>query len=423
MKEPVKVGILSLGCPRNLVDSEILLARLEEKKFRIVDIADAQVAIINTCSFIQEAKEESIEKILEVVELKKQGQIKKIIVAGCLSARYGFELVKLIPEVDAFIGTQELSVRLNSRLRLTPGHYAYVKINEGCLNSCSYCIIPKIKGKFTSRPIEAIVEEVKSLDKDNTREINLIGQDISQYGIDLYKGHCLDKLLKELSKNIKNIKWIRLLYLHPAHISKSLLETIAQEQAICKYIDVPLQHINERILKQMNRGTTKQQILDLITGIRKDIPGVAMRSAFIVGFPGETDKEFQELLDFIQEVRFERLGAFLYSREEGTKAYDFEKQIPAKVKQERFDALMSLQQSVASQVCKESIGTIKEVLIDEKCQQDSHTYTGRTRHDAPEVDGLVYVKGKDLKVGEIVKVKITGSLEYDLVGETSEYCQ
>jgi ribosomal protein S12 methylthiotransferase len=412
-----KVGILSLGCPRNLVDSENIINRLRLKKYRIVNIEDAQVAIINTCSFIKEAKEESVEKILDVIELKKQGKINKIIVAGCLPSRYKLELIKLLPEIDAFVGYQKLPEDNRLPERLTPPHYAYVKVSEGCLNNCSYCVIPKIKGPFLSRSIESIIEEVRRLDKKGCREIDIIGQDISQYGIDLYGRHSLDTLLSDICKTITNIKWVRLLYLQPAHLTKNLIKVIANEPAICKYVDLPLQHINDRILKQMNRRITKRQIIALIEFIRKTIPGVGIRTAFIVGFPGETKEEFQQLLDFIRAMRFERLGAFLYSREEDTKAFNFKDQIPDNVKQVRFDMLMQIQQSVARTHCKESIGKIKEVLIDEICSDTPGTFLGRTSHDAPEVDGAVYVKAKNLKAGDIVPVKITDSLEYDLIGE------
>ncbi|MEW6009216.1 MAG: 30S ribosomal protein S12 methylthiotransferase RimO [Candidatus Omnitrophota bacterium] len=417
MRKPTKVGILSLGCPRNLVDSQSLLRRLSLKKFKIVDIDKAQIAIINTCSFIKEAKEESIDKILDLIELKKQGFLKKIIVAGCLPARYKSELVSNLPEVDAFLGIQGLPLVNHLEPSLTPRHYSYVKICEGCFNACSYCVIPKIKGEFRSRPLESILKEVNLLDKSLRREINIIGQDISQYGFDLYGRYSLDRLLTEITKNLKNIKWVRLLYLHPVHLTKRLINLIKNEPAICKYIDLPVQHINDKILKEMNRKTTKKEIINLIKYIREVIPDVAIRTSFIVGFPGETEEQFQELLDFVKDTRFERLGAFMYSREEGTPAYNFDNQTADEIKQERFDRLMSLQQQVAAKICQDAIGKFKEVLIDEVCQDSADTYLGRTTHDAPEVDGVVYVKAKGLKIGEIIKVKIKDSLEYDLIGD------
>lgn len=413
----VKVGILSLGCARNIIDSEIILGRLNLKKFQIVDIGDADIAIINTCAFLQEACEESVDKILDLIHLKKQGSLRKIIVAGCLPARYKSQLAASLPEIDAFLAPPMLSQGPQPRMRLTPAHYSYLKICEGCLNDCSFCIIPKIKGRFISRTLESIAKEVECLDTPRMREINIIGQDISQYGLDLYKRSSLDKLLRRIRVGLKHIRWIRLLYLHPAHVTKSLIRLIAQEPLICKYIDLPLQHINQRILKQMNRNSFKKDIINLIHYIRKTIPDVAIRTSFIVGFPGETEREFKELLGFIKELRFERLGAFLYSREENTPAYKFERQIPEIIKQQRFDELMRLQQSVAEDICKQSIGKQIEVLIEEKCTDSIDSYLGRTSHDAPEVDGLCYVRGRNLKIGEIVSVKIRDNLEYDLIGE------
>lgn len=417
MNKRTKVGILSLGCPRNLIDSEIILGRLHLKRFKIVDIQHAEVAIINTCAFLEEAVQESIDKILDLVELKKKGCLRKIIVAGCLSSRYKYQLTASLPEIDAFLGHQRLPEEKVPLLKLTPSHYAYVKICEGCLNNCSFCVIPKIKGKFLSRSLESIIEEIKFLDRSAVVELNFVGQDISQYGLDLYRQYSLERLLAKVPKNLKHIKWLRLLYLHPAHIKKSLIKLIANEPFICKYIDLPLQHVNNQILKRMNRKISKEDIRNLITYIRQTIPNVAIRTSFIVGFPGETDKQFGELLKFIEEMRFERLGAFIYSREEATLAYNFENQIPDRIKRQRFDELMRLQQSVATGVCRDTIGSITDVIIDEKCKDTQNTYIGRTSHDAPEVDGLVYVKAKDLKIGDIVPVKITDSLEYDLIGE------
>ncbi|MBU2540970.1 MAG: 30S ribosomal protein S12 methylthiotransferase RimO [Candidatus Omnitrophica bacterium] len=417
MSTKTKVGILSLGCPRNIVDSEGITSRLYLKNFQIVDINQAEIAIINTCAFLKEAVEESIDKILDLVELKKQGRLRKIIVSGCLPSRYKSQLIHSLPEIDAFIGPQKLSEKNTPILRLTPKHYSYVKITEGCLNKCSFCIIPKLKGKFASRSIESILEEIQSIDINGKKEIDIIGQDISQYGLDLYKEYALDRLLANICKKLKYIKWIRLLYLHPSHITDELIRVVAGEKAICKYIDLPLQHINDVILKRMNRQISKRQIINLIENIRKEIPDVAIRTSFIIGFPGETDKQFKELLKFIEEMRFERLGVFLYSREEDTPAYHFKEQIPEKVKRRRFDELMGLQQSVASSLCRESLNTTCDVIIDEKCKDDPDTYLGRTSQDAPEVDGVVYVKAKDLKIGDIVSVRITDSLEYDLIGE------
>jgi ribosomal protein S12 methylthiotransferase len=412
-----KVGILSLGCPRNLVDSQIILSRLHLHNAEIVDIQDAQIAIINTCSFIKEATQESIDRIMDLIELKKEGKLKKIIVAGCLASRYKQQLVSSLPEVDAFIGVQDLTSQICTQISLTPAHYSYVKICEGCRNNCSYCVIPKIKPKFVSRPIESILEEILILDRKCVKELILIGQDISQYGLDLYKKPTLEELLRKIVKQLNCISWLRFLYLQPRFLTKTLIKFIADEPRICKYIDLPFQHINDQLLKRMNRKITRQKIINLLKYIRKVIPGVAIRTTFIVGFPGETEKQFNELLDFIKVARFERLGVFIYSREEDTPAYSFKNQISAKIKNERFDKIMQAQQSISEKTCKQSIGEIKEVIIDEKCADSPDTFLGRSSHDAPEVDGCVYVKAKGIKIGEIIKVKIVDSLEYDLVGE------
>lgn len=418
VKKKTRVGILSLGCPRNIVDSELILSRLNLNNFEIVDIENCQIAIVNTCSFIREACEESIDRILDLIELKKQGVIRKIIVAGCLPARYKSELVSSLPEVDAVLGTLKLAQDADfSRQPLTPPHYRYIKISEGCLNNCSYCTIPAIKGGLKSRTVESVIKEIELFDKQFVKEINIIGQDISQYGVDLYGKLSLSGLLTRICRRTNNIKWIRLLYLHPRRLTKPLIKVIAEEPKICKYIDLPLQHINDRILKRMNRKISKKEIIELIYRVRGNIPGVAIRTAFIVGFPGETEQQFKELLDFVKEMRFERLGAFIYSREEGTRAFNFKEQIPPGLKRQRFDLLMKTQQSVAESHCREALGAMKEVIIDERCEDSQDAYIGRTRHDAPEVDGGVFVKAKRLKIGDIINVKITGSLEYDLIGE------
>lgn len=416
-KKP-KVGIISLGCPRNLVDSEVILGNLKRKGYKITDIPEADIAIVNTCSFIKEAKEESIETILELADLKKQGKIRKLIVSGCLPQRYVKELIPDLAEVDAFTGRLSLNNFSIHRFNLLPKHFAYVKICEGCNNNCSYCIIPKIKGRFISRPIEEILKEVKLLDKKLVKEINIIGQDITSYGVDIYTESSLAELIKQLLKNTKNIKWFRLLYTYPAHIEDELMELIAKEKRICKYIDLPIQHINDRILKLMNRKTSKKEIISLINKLRKKISGIAIRTSLIVGFPSETEEEFKELLDFIQEVKFERLGVFMYSQEEGTSAYSFKEQIPEKTKRQRLDIIMSKQQEIAAQINSKYLGKELEVLIDEPAENSKdNLFLGRTQADAPEVDGMVYVHSKNkINPGDFVKVKITDTYEYDLVG-------
>jgi ribosomal protein S12 methylthiotransferase len=416
-KNKTRIGILSLGCPRNLVDSENIFGRLNLKGYSVVDIDQADVAIVNTCCFIEDAKRESIDVILDLVDLKKEGRLKKIIVYGCLPQRYKDDLRKELLEVDAFVGCVSLNHELQ-RFPITPAHYVYLKICEGCINNCSFCIIPKIKSKFTSLNMNSIFKKVDKFDKDKVSEINIIGQDITGYGIDLYGRLKLSAVLEKIVKKLKAVGWVRLLYLNPKRITDELLRVIRDEPKICKYIDLPIQHINSRILRLMNRQMKKSDILKDIEKLRKTIPGVCLRTSIIVGFPSETDKEFKELLDFIRDVRFERLGAFIYSREEGTPAYNFKRQIPRKIKAERFNAIMSAQQRVSQDVNKKFLGKIIDVLIDEK---KDGLYLGRSQYDAPEVDGLVYVNSpRGLNPGDFVRVKITDTLEYDLVGKVQE---
>ena len=410
----LKVGILSLGCPRNLVDSENILGRLHSKGYDIVDIDKAEVAIVNTCAFVDDAKRESVDAILDLIQAKKEGRLKKIIVQGCLSQRYKDELIKELPEVDAFVGKIFLDSG-SERFAITPRHFAYLKICEGCINSCSYCVIPKIKGKFVSLDEGVIIRKAGEFDKEGISELNIIGQDITGFGIDLKGKTDLSSILKKIVKAAKHIGWFRLLYLYPSRVDDSLLKVIKEEPRVCKYIDLPIQHINDRILKLMNRGTTKKEIIALINKIRKTIPDVTIRSSVITGFPTETKKEFRELFDFIREIKFERLGAFVYSREEGTKAYSMKGQLSDKVKQERFNEIMQLQQGISKEINRKFLGKKLEVLIDSK---EGSSYLGRTQYDAPEVDGQVYINSnKVLKTGDFVKVVITDTMEYDLVGE------
>jgi ribosomal protein S12 methylthiotransferase len=409
-----KIGILSLGCPRNLVDAEALAGRLDFKNYSIVDdLACAQVVLVNTCAFIQEAKQESIDAILDLIQLKKQGKLKKIIVYGCLAQRYK-DLAKDLPEVDAFVGTLGLNHEFK-RYALTPKHYAYLKICEGCVNQCSYCVIPKIKGSLKSLDTAAIIRKVKRFNQEKISELNIIGQDITGFGIDVSGKSQLTGLLREIISNTPDIGWIRLLYLNPQRITNELLELIASNLRLCKYIDLPIQHINNRILKLMHRTFFNEEIVALIKKIRKTIPGVYLRTSLIVGFPSETEKEFNELLEFVKEAKFERLGAFIYSREEDTPAYAFKGQITQRLKQERFDKIMSAQRQVATDLNAQFLGKTISVLVEEK--QDG-AYIGRSQGDAPEVDGLVYINTKQpLKIGKLIQVKITDTLEYDLVGE------
>ena len=408
------IAIVSLGCPRNLVDAEALAGRLNLKNYSIVeDIACAQVVLVNTCAFIQDAKRESIDVILDLIQLKKQGKLKKIIVYGCLAQRYK-NLAKDLPEVDAFVGTLGLNHESN-RYALTPKHYAYLKICEGCVNQCSYCVIPKIKGNLESLDEPSIIRKVKRFNRQKISELNIIGQDITGFGIDVSGKSQLVGLLRKVIKNAPDIGWIRLLYLNPKRITSELLELVASSARICKYIDLPVQHINNRILKLMNRAVTKEEIIALIKKIRKVVPGVCLRTSLIVGFPSETEKEFNELLEFIKEVKFERLGVFVYSREEGTAAYNFKGQISAQLKQKRFDKIMTEQQKIAAGVNAKFLNKTISVLVEEK--QDG-AYVGRSQGDAPEVDGVVYINTRQLlKIGKFVQVRITDTLEYDLVGE------
>ena len=446
----MRIGIKSLGCPKNFVDSEVICGQLREKGYRISEkIDNSDIVIVNTCSFIREAVEESIEEILNLVKLKKEGKIKHIIVTGCLPQRYKDDnLSQELPEVDAFLGVGDLldidnlikSVLQNEQIYevspepkflynhstprtiLTPKHYAYIKISEGCQNNCSYCLIPQIRGNHRSRKMEDIIEEVKLLsEKQNLSEIILIGQDTTLYGIDLY-GECkLAELLKKLSLlELNNLKWIRLLYTHPAHYNDKLIEVIANYPKICSYLDLPLQHISDKILKRMNRPVTKDYAISLINKLRARIPNLTLRTTFMVGFPGETDKDFQELLSFAKEFRFERLGAFIFSREEGSPAYDFSQQIPVRIRKERLKELMLAQQSISKEINNCYLGKEIEVIVDEIKLEKPKITIGRTQADAPEIDEKVIIRTDKAKVGDIIKVKVIEALEYDLVGELKE---
>lgn len=416
--KPNKIGIISLGCPRNLVDSESMLGHLAVKGYKIVDIQDADIGLVNTCSFIDEAKKESVDTILDLVELKKEGRLKKIIVAGCLSQRYRAELLSHLPEVDALVGRLEFEPEsgASKKYPLTAKHTGYLKITEGCNHSCSFCVIPKIKGRLKSRAIESIIEEVEKLDKEKRAEINIIGQDISMYGWDIYKRLELDSVLDKIARRLNNVRWLRLLYLHPDNVTPDLIRRIADEPRICKYVDLPLQHINRRILKVMKRPFNKRKIIRVLSDLRKKIPGVAIRTSLIVGFPGETNQEFKELISFVKEQRFERLGVFRYSREEGTAAYDYPDQVSEKVKKERFDLIMREQKIISEEINQGLLDKTLEVLIDE--QESEGNYIGRLSIDAPEVDQAVSVKSKKpLSIGSFIKARIIDTYEYDLTAE------
>ncbi len=413
-----KVGVVNLGCARNLTDAQVMLGRLKKNGHRIVDAQQADVVIVNTCSFIEDARKESVDTILDLLELKKKGKIQKVIVAGCLAQRYGTNLASEFEGVDAFVGTPTLQREGDpSQVQLTPGHFAYVKICESCFNACSFCAIPKIKGKFISRTVESVCAEVARLDAAGVKEINLIGQDITAYGMDIYRTKSLAGLLKEIVKVTKNIRWVRLLYAFPAHVTDELIEVMANEAKVCKYIDMPLQHISDHLLKEQNRNITRQQTYDLVRKIRVAMPTAFLRTTYIVGLPGETVGDFEEMRAFNQEMRFERVGVFIYSKEEGTAANAMPGHVPPKVKKERLDILMRDQQEIAKSIQQNFVGRRLNVLIEEKEQGSAATYIGRSEYDAPDVDGVVYVRSKrSLKTGDFVAVDITDAYEYDLAG-------
>lgn len=412
LKEALRVGVISLGCVRNTVDSEAILAGILSRGHEFAPAEEADIVIVNTCGFIEAAKAESIDVIHRLAELKKKGRIKRIIVAGCLAQRYADELRLGFPEVDAFIGV--LPLRKEGRqpaLSLTPSYFSYLKICESCFNHCSFCAIPNIKGKFVSRTTKAILDDVCRLDGQGVKELNIVGQDITAYGIDLTGEKRLASLLREISGAVSGIEWIRLLYTYPAHITDELLDTISSIPVICKYIDMPLQHISDKILKAMDRRMTRADIERLITKIRKRIPGVSLRTTFIVGFPGETQEEFGELTRFIQDFPFERAGAFTYSREEGTRAYELGDPVSADVKQARLNELMAVQAVSAGLLQERLIGRTLKVLVDGE-------RTGRSEYDAPDVDGCVrWNSGEKIQPGKFVDIKITGSAGYDLEGD------
>ncbi len=419
LKQGQKVGLVNLGCARNLVDSQTLLSNLKRNGHRIVDLEHSEVAIVNTCSFIDEAKQESIDTIIDLLELKRQGKLKKVIVAGCLAQRYHKELAEEFKDIDAIIGAQKLNRDdIPSDVSLTPKHFAYVKISESCYNKCSFCIIPKLKGKFVSRTFESILEEVQRLDAQGVVEINLIGQDITAYGMDLYRELSLAKLLKKIVAVTQNIQWIRLLYAFPAHVTDELIEVMATEPKICKYIDVPLQHISDHLLESMNRNITRQGTIDLMNKFKASMPTGSLRTTFIVGLPGETDQDFQELKDFVRDTRFEKMGTFVYSKEEQTPAYSMPNHVPDKIKKQRRDELMNLQQEISEEIQQGYVGRTLKVLIDEPQANEEDMYIGRSEYDAPDVDGVVYVhSAQKLQPGDFVDVKILDSYEYDLTGD------
>ena len=440
-----KVGIISLGCAKNRVDAEMLLYRIRNAGYKLCeDVAMADVAIINTCGFIESAKQESIEEILELSELKKEGKIKAIIVTGCLAERYKEEVMKEIPEADAVVGIganddivkiidevlqgkkqqcfpDKLLLPLEGgRIQSTPYYYAYLKIAEGCDNHCTYCAIPMIRGKFRSRKMEDIIAEAKHLAEKGVKELVVVAQDTSLYGKDIYGELMLAKLLKKLCE-IDGIRWIRVLYCYPDKITDELLQVMAEEEKIVKYLDLPLQHCNGRVLKTMNRKGNKEELVKLIAKIRKKVPGIVLRTTFIAGFPTETEEEFAELENFAKEVRFERVGCFAYSQVENTPAAKLEPQIPEDVKERRAEIIMENQQEIMEEFCQKLDGKTIEVLV-EGYDQYAECLFGRSAWDAPEVDGSVFftVTGRKPAPGEFVKVKIDDFLNCDPIGEMVE---
>jgi len=436
----IRVNVITLGCPKNEVDSDAMRWHLIESGYELTeDLEDANVFVINTCGFIDQAKAESLDHIWEIVRLKGEDKSKKLIVAGCLAQRYPDQLFKEIPEIDAILGIAEIKnigklcdqIRKNKRICLispprekedekivrravSDRPFAYLRIADGCNNLCSYCSIPLIRGNYRSRSIQSLLREAEFLAKRGVKEINLIAQDTSLYGVDIYGKTKLPELLSSLCE-IPEIEWIRILYTHPAHYSDELIESIASNPKVCKYLDMPLQHISDRLLSLMNRKLTKKGIIRLIEKLRREIPHLTLRTTFLVGFPGETESDFNELLDFVEEMRFDRVGIFPYSREEDTKAYHLRPQIPSKKKQDRWDRLLLLQQKISLEKNKCKVGKNLAVLIEGKSGENG--FFGRSEAEAPEIDGLIYIKGEQLKVGDLVKVRITRASDYDLIGE------
>ena len=438
----MNILFVSLGCDKNLVDTEVMLGLLTAKGHQMVDSEElADVIVINTCCFINDAKEESIQTILEMAEYKKNGSIKALIVTGCLAQRYKREIIDEIPEVDAVIGTNsydqiveameealagksglkmsELTNLPNvdtKRVVTTGGHFAYLKIAEGCDKHCTYCIIPKIRGNFRSVPMEKLLAEASQLAEQGVKELILVAQETTLYGKDLYGEKALPKLLRELCK-ISGIRWIRILYCYPEEITDELIRVIKEEAKICNYLDLPIQHACDGILKRMGRRTNKAQLISIIEKLRKEIPDITIRTTLITGFPGETKEQHEELMEFVDEMEFDRLGVFTYSPEDDTPAALMNDQINEEIKEERQAELMELQQEIAFDLAEDMIGKEVLVMIEGKVA-DENVYVGRTYKDAPNVDGLIFVESaEELMSGDFAKVRVTGALEYDLIGE------
>lgn len=445
----MKIGIVSLGCPKNLVDSETMLGLIHEEKYEITnDPSEAEIIIVNTCGFIESAKEESINTILQMAEYKKSGSCKYIIVTGCLSQRYAEELFNELPEADAIAGVEvydeigsiikrvmngERFIMLERskpdviytsketflpRILTTPSYTAYLKIAEGCDNCCSYCAIPKIRGPYRSKPMEQVLKEAKALANNGVKELIVVAQDTTRYGEDLPEGKLLlADLLKELNK-IESLKWIRVMYCYPNNFTDELIETFASLDKVCKYVDLPLQHASNRLLASMNRYDTREEVETLLAKLRKRIPGIVIRTTFIVGFPGETDADFEELKEFVEQQRFENAGVFAYSQEEGTVAGAMPNQIPDEIKQERYHELMALQAQISEEIHKDTEGQTLEVLVEGIEEDGSGLHYGRSYREAPDIDGLVFIENPgDIKPGCFIKVNILQGFTYESVGE------
>ncbi len=425
-----KVNIVTLGCSKNTVDSEVLLTQLKGNGIDATHESqkdDSNIVVINTCGFIDNAKQESIDTILRYVDAKQEGVVEKVYVTGCLSQRYKDSLEKEIPEVDSWFGTRDLSrllKQLNAnykhelvgeRILTNPSHFAYLKISEGCDRPCSFCAIPLMRGGHISRPIEELVKEAKNLAKNGTKELLLIAQDSTYYGLDIYKKRVLSDLLKNLS-DVEGIDWIRLHYAFPSGFPLDVLDVMAERPNICNYLDIPLQHGSSKMLKIMKRGTTREKTTELLHTIRAKVPGIAIRTTLIAGHPGETEEEFEEMMDFVAESKFERLGVFPYSHEENTFSHTMEDDVPAKVKQERVDAIMDLQQSISLESNQSRIGETYKVLIDRK---EGGQFIGRTEFDSPEVDNEVLIDASEnyLRIGDFTMAKVTDATEFDLIAQ------
>lgn len=445
----MKIGVVSLGCPKNLVDSETMLGLIHEENYEITnDPSEAEIIIVNTCGFIESAKEESINTILQMAEYKKSGSCKYIIVTGCLSQRYAEELFNELPEADAIAGVEvydeigsiikrvmngERFIMLERskpdviytsketflpRILTTPSYTAYLKIAEGCDNCCSYCAIPKIRGPYRSKPMEQVLKEAKALAANGVKELIVVAQDTTRYGEDLPGGKLLlADLLKELNK-IESLKWIRVMYCYPNNFTDELIETFASLDKVCKYVDLPLQHASNRLLASMNRYDTREEVETLLAKLRKRIPGIVIRTTFIVGFPGETDADFEELKEFVEQQRFENAGVFAYSQEEGTVAGAMPNQIPDEIKQERYHELMALQAQISEEIHKDTEGQTLEVLVEGIEEDGSGLHYGRSYREAPDIDGLVFIENPgDIEPGCFIKVNILQGFTYESVGE------